>query len=414
METLKKHPLLGAVALAFFFVLIFYGGILVWYYQVSRVEHGKIVTLHINITPEVKNEVIQTQNIKELLETLKEIQKYQSNNSERFLTVSNLNSFYSTLLAAIGAILIILGFFGWKKFDSMKELGEAIEDANRQVKTLMQNKKDSDWVQEKFNLENNLASFDIELNLEEQQIYKNMKKHLFDEHKDDAWREIFIAHKLVSSEGQTLKNFINAEKIYRFIQERNLLDDCELEYRLFHYQGALYWTKYEWLKTYPGNYEREDDCGKCRKCLENAKSNYEKACSVAERNYIDCSQSKSNLAVVLIELAKHLEKGSDNQKQHLTDAKKHLEEVKSKSTSMDFNYNWDLARVEYYMDRNFTPLVEKKLVEAAKMVKDLKNAGIFYSKLLAEYEDPIGGFPGEKGLLLKIRTELEQRLFTKF
>lgn len=417
---MKKQLLNGFVGfvLACFFVGLFYGGIWLWYNQASRVEHGKIVTLHINIAPEVKNEVIQTQNIKDLLEILKEIQKYQSNNSDRFLTVSNLNSFYSSLFAAISVILIILGFFGWKKFDSLSQMGGKIEEtrvalehANRQVAILMEKRRESEWVKKKINREDNQASFDIKLDQNDQEKYDNMKNHLIDEHNDNAWREMFIAHKLVTSK-ETLKDFKKAQKIYNFIKEQNLLDECELEYRLYHNQGVLFWTKYEWLRTYPGNCDSGDNCTECMECLKKAKSYYENAYNFAQKNNIDCSQSKSNLAVVLIEEAKYSTKATDIQK-CLSDAKRHLEEVKKKNMSVDFNYDWDLARVEYYADRKLTPLVERKILEAVKMIKDSENARIFYSKLLEEYEDPNGGFPGDRELLQKIRLELEQRLFIK-
>lgn len=333
--------------------------------------------------------------------------------SKDSLDIEKLNSFYSSLFTAITVVVALVALSSWKNYrDLIVKQGESIvkiqqilkdfEKIEERVKTLYEKKEHANWVREQFDNEETRSSYKLNLSKEERQRVRKIKEFLIEDHEASAWLEIIVAHDLISNMEYLDKRTIDyADKIYKTIENRNLFrENSEVEPFLCHLQGQLYKTKYDYIKI-----------GGTKKIkltvLDQSVNYYKQSLNLRQKDY-EKLQTFSNLAVVLIEKAKL---DTDNKHDILQEARELLNKAE-KLNKTDFNIQWDMSRVIYYLEEwneGTKNKIERLLYECVNKITKRKEKEFLIEKLREEYAEPHGGFPGDE----KIITDIERKLNIK-
>lgn len=365
------------------------------------------------------------------LEELKEYNNYTSNN---YLTISHLNGFYAAIFAAIMLFIALIALIGWKRLSQTFEQIDNLEEFGKKIEWLSQKKEDAEWIKNKFNSEDINSSYKLNLFNDDEERLERMKEHLMDEHECESWREIIIAHEYVSQKSINDADLDEAEKIYNYIEIRNIFKEkSELEPLLYHLKGQLYKRKFDLL-----NKKNADTLIVEHELLLKSKEYYEKSLVLESDN----AQTFGNIAVVLIELYKNVSAQRMPAKSYLSEAQRYLEKQKTislrnKRYSVSYHYWWDYARVEFYLnehknriknqlgdqvewDSAFINKIEELLylavdnINSQEAEESVKNKEFFINKIMEEYDEKdklakydIMAFPGNKVLIERLRKKLK-------
>lgn len=365
------------------------------------------------------------------LEDIKSFNNYTSNNS---LTVSHLNGFYAAIFAAITIFMGLMALIGWKRLSQTFEQIDNLEEFGKKIEWLNQKKEDAEWIKNKFNSEDINSSYKLNLFKDDQERLEKMKEHLMDEHEQDGWREILIAHEYVSKKDVTEADLNEAEKIYKSIELRNIFkEDSALEPLLYHLEGQLYKRKFDLL-----NKRNSNALGLENDLLIKSKEYYEKSLELEHDN----AQTFGNLAVVLIELYKNESAQKMPARSYLLNAQSYLKKQKyisdkNKRFSISYHYWWDYARVEFYLNENKNRIHSRtmgmvtwenifinKIEDLLNLVVDdinhqedeenKKDREFFINKITEEFNEKdklmnfdIIAFPGNPELIERLRIKLK-------
>jgi len=419
-------------------IAVFWGGYFLWFcsgfMNDSSNENAPIFCVENRISPTMQtsghNHIYLTnsqfQEVKQLLE---EINAYKSN---EVLSISTLNGFYSSLFTAIAVVLAIIALISWrsiqnqiKKYeDKIKQIEDVIEDYNKvknDVEFLLKKKNYVKRIQEIVESdENSKVSCQLKLTEEDKKTLKEIKEFIMNDHEENAWLEIFVAHDLVFNDEDSidLADIEAAEKIFIYNESRNLFKpNSVIEPYLYHFMGKLYHVKYDkYLENCNLNNLTEID--NAISFLKGSEFYYNK--SLDHRIEKEKLQTRANLAVVLIDLAKCEKKrliiennGADSSNlkklgDYLEKAYNNLIEVKRQKP--DFNTYWDLARVAYYSNNaaNLSELLGKT-AEAITVDKEMQ---MFINSMRAELKEFNGtGFPGDETIIDSLEKKLKNKFF---
>jgi len=337
-------------------IIIFWGGYFIFYifhyYPIN--EKNVIIRLEVeNSNGTLKN--IQDKDLKNLNTILAEL-KYIIKSQEmyikkftnsQFLTVSNLNAFYSSLFTSIAVIAGILALGAWKTINTLNKKLDKLEKIESKVNFLHKKKDYAEWVKKTFDYDNDLTSSKLVLNSQDNKTLNEIQSFVENEITNNSWLEILLAKKM-SDDGK----YDEAIKIVNFIESRDLLKGNIKAY-LFHFKAQFLWNKY-----LNGVSQKKDDA--LHKLLKDAIAYYEKALKENDKR----DETYGNLAVVQIELAEKFCNEDVNQKRKiLKKAINHLDQVLEMEKDT-FNTYYDLARAKYLLDTSTNEISEeiKKLL----------------------------------------------------
>ncbi|MBM7865391.1 hypothetical protein GTO89_01225 [Heliobacterium gestii] len=411
-----KYPLLYlSVVAAILFA--FYSGY--WLYNYHSPQTPKYIYLNVEgVTQyQVKEKYqeymvhyIKEDEMKELIDVLKKIETLQNEKVENFLTVSNLNAFYSSLFAAVAVFVGIIGVTTWNTIRELKKQTERYKEIENKIVELYSRKEFTKTARDIIE-ENEDVKSSFKLNLTDEQRNKliKFKNTIMKDSDEIPWMEILVAHYLLT-ENPTKKDIENAEKIFLKIEKEYPFQSNSLvEPYLYHMLGQLFKVKYDKNKEYDGKEE----------FLEKSAQYYKK--SLKLRDSEENAQTKSNLAVVLIELAKIKlykkseieadEKSEEEAHKYLDLAESYLNDA-AKQLDSDYNIPWDLARIEYYKNYNsysdkVKTKVEALLKEAVSRLIYYKDKVFFMRKLKEEQLEMSGrGFPKDMEIIEHVKKEI--------
>ncbi|MDD4753820.1 MAG: hypothetical protein PHT78_11350 [Desulfitobacteriaceae bacterium] len=343
---------------------------------------------------------------------IEEIKKANDSRLENTLSVSTLNAFYSALFTAIAVIVAIIALISWqglnKKIEESENVINKYITIEPDIDYLLKKVKYAEWVQRKFTSEDIEYSYDLNFNDEDEAMYNEMESHITNLHEEDAWMEMIIAHEHIFEKG----DIEEAEKIYKFIESRNIFpDNSKVEPLLYHLLGQLYKKKYDDLVDQNNNFKAKENI------LIEAEKYYKK--SLDTRKEKEKQRTRSNLAVIYIELGKQelkqfyktgKQKHKNKSKDYLHRANYQLNEAEKQGP--DYNVYWDQARVAFYLDDGNSKKMSALLIKATNIIHSPEAKEAFVDKLYQEIDEfkeyNQKGFPGDKKIIHEIKVKLRR------
>ena len=384
-------------------IIVFLGCYYMWFSFGGHSREEKEISIKFITSIDSSAVSLNRQQLSELTEILEQIKAQQSlrrdnRNQEESLTISSLNAFYGSLFTAFAVLAAILGLSVWRTRSNLEEKSKELErkikeleEIGKQVEKLRKKKKLADWARDKFenNDKNDISSTQLYLSPDEKINMKTIKEFMIEEITDDSWLEIVLATDYV---GDKKKKALNkAEKVFKFIENRDLLDeDSNIEAVLYHMLGLVYKKQSEY----------NNETNKMGK-LQESKKYYEKALNCKENR----DETLGNLAVVLIELYNNEEvkkaknklkevKESEDNSEGIKKAEDKLKEVTKDKGKLiaaierlksviilekaTYNTYYDLARAEFLNKEEFLrnegdEKVRNYLYEAADLIDSIKD-----------------------------------------
>jgi len=381
-------------------IAIFWGGYFIFFcWHGYPVTENKIV-LRLTLNKDKNNKQLlatireeDKRLIERLLERLNNQEKTLQNfTNTQYLTVSNLNAFYSSLFTAIAVIAGIVGLGAWKTIENLKKKLAQLSKIEEKVEFLHNKKDYADWVKSLFDKNNDLTSSKLVLKHADKKKIDEIKDYIETDITNNSWLEMLLAKKM-NDDGK----YDEAIKLIDFIEIKDLLN-VDIKPYLFHFKAQFLWNKY--LKEKNGN----------KKTLLNKAEEYYKK-SLREDKSRD--ETHGNLAVVQIELAeKHYTTNRDKQKKTLESAIKHLNIVIELGRST-YNTYYDLARATYLLNENkFTENIKNFLFKAAEYIESKKAREVFFS-YLDEKENIFSIAPDWINIKKEIKNEVDQKKWLK-
>jgi len=394
-------------------ILLFYGGYFLSFHFWDRncvQEH--IITFNVtkndnSLLPQPNQIYLTDDQFSMIQNDIEQIKNTNAKTLENNLSVSTLNDFYSALFTAIAVIIAIIALTSWggldKKITRLENIMKDYEVIQPDVDYLLKKKKYSRWIQEKFSSEEIEHSYDLNLTDEDKATYNEMESHITELHEEEAWIEMIIAHEHIYKKD----DIIEAEKIYQFIESRNIFpDNSRVEPILYHLLGQLYKKKYDINKDQNTDIEKEN--------LLKAEEYYLK--SLDKRIERDKQRTRSNLAVVYIELGKQELKhyysysGENTIKPEFYFNKAKEQLIKAEKQGHDYNVYWDQARVAFYLNDESEKIRSLLMKATNNIPSSAKAKESFVEKLLQEIDEfsEYGhkGFPGDKTIIQEIIRKL--------
>lgn len=302
--------------------------------------------------------------LQKVFSLINRINEKQNSFYSNYISIERLSGFYETLFAIMAIFLALVGFTGWSSISDLKQKLRKFEDVEKRVEFLYRRKELAEKVKLQFDIERKEYTFALDMDNDERIEFGEIKDYIINEHEDHTWLELFIAHELVTVD----HNFNEAEKIYNFIEFRNLFGNSRLEALLYHFKAQLYQSQFSAELNLLDLYKRDNfleqnqiydafvdyeinqnNVVQLKNLLKKSIDYYEKALEAESDN----DQTHGNLAVTQIAMFK-LERLFQNQTKYwLIEANKHLNEVekiKKKKGPLGYNFWWDKARVLYYLN----------------------------------------------------------------
>lgn len=298
-ETLTKfiYPVIVYTVTVILVASMFYFGYKLWFLAKIPEQHVILVKTYNSqqLVDEQNSEkvYIQKEQWEQMLELLGKVNKSEEYKHNDCISVDMLNGFYASLFASITIIIALLGIFGWKSMIETKIKLNKLTDIDDKVSFLHKKKDFTRWAQDKFTSEDIESSYELDLTTEDKKTLNEMETYLKDEHEDNAWLEMVIAHELIFQKD----DIDEAEKIYKFIEARNIFpDNSKVEPILYHLLGQLYKKRYDYFVAI------DTDIDKAQEILLKSERYYNKSLEVRKEK--EKTRTNSNLAVVYIELGK--------------------------------------------------------------------------------------------------------------
>jgi len=338
--------------------------------------------------------------------------------------------------------------------NELTTISEEIKDVKEDVKFLKEKSKLAKWVQDLFDKDDKkqiLSKKALPIStIEDKEKYKKIEEKILNDATDDSWLNIVYAKKLMEHADKCLKSFSKknggkdfseiqntykrVEKIFKFIENRDLFkSDSDIDMNLHNLHGGLYWERYkaeklefqkkfqdenkeipweEWWrkkdqKEKQVNEEQLKKKHESYNLLKNSEKYYRNALKITEGKNEDDNQTLGNLALVLIELSKFL------QKSEKSDILEKGEEFLDRVDYKDFNTYWDSAKVLYYLNPDKNKKEIQGLLDDA--VGDINNRGdknFFIKRLKAELNERIDGkpgFPGDEKIINKLEDKFKNK-----
>lgn len=339
--------------------------------------------------------------------------------------IDRLNGFYSSLFTAIAVIAAILALGAWRTIKELREKLEKFKEVEGKVDFLHKKKDLAKWVQDLFDKNEEkpiISSAELILSPEDKDKFEKIKERLIEDATDEGWLMIFYAKLLMQNNHAKIKgnNFEKVEKIYDFIEKRDLLkEDSDIKSTLFHLWGLLYSDWYNFKKKDYINKEivenpdkKWDDWWSNNEndnLLKESKTYYEKSLEVRNSKNETSNETLGNLAIVLIELSK-FQTQNEEKNNYLKEALTNLNQRKK-----DFNTNWDSARAKYYLDPKANVDEYKQLlILAAEDIDSIKVKKDFIDGIENEIKEKNGrhysnGFPGDESLIKMAKDILNKK-----
>ena len=411
--------LLITVITVILFITLFFGLYFYWFSSprnTLQITHENNIPVFDIPTQSNDKQVLLTKEQWELLiSQIKDIKNDKNILQDNYLTVSTLNGFYSSLFAAMSIFLVILGVFGWKSISETRAKLDEFKKIENSVKLLASKMNYAEWIQEKIYSEKTKSSYQLDLTPEEEKKVQEMKDWFIKENQNNAWIQLMIAHQLVSNQNDlTEKSIEEADKIYGYIESEELFkNNSEVDPLIYHFHGALYKTKYDFL--YKNRYKEEQKNIDANKCLESAKESYEKSLDL-RTNEKEKRQTRSNLAVVWIELAKINKVLGKPYTTYLDEAKEQLNNVDKqlkKDGETDFNLYWDRARIAYLSQSIKEEDIKTLLRNAVDDIDSKKIFDRFIRNITEELDElQIDGLDKEE-LIIYVKEEFNKKKYLK-
>ncbi|MEN6460833.1 MAG: hypothetical protein ABFC94_05615 [Syntrophomonas sp.] len=415
-KTIGMKEILFITAL---FIFLFYGGqLLSFHFLGKNTIKEEIITFNTKSNniffPQPTNQIyLSDEQFNMIQADIDEIKKSNETRLENNLSVSTLNDFYSSLFTAIAVIVAVIALISWRGLNNkIMELENATREymvIKPSVDYLIKKNNYAKWVQQKFTSEDIEYSYDLNLSEEDKAKYDEMESHITELHEDDAWMEMIIAHEHILQKD----DIIEAEKIYKFIESRNIFpDNSMVEPILYHLLGQLYKKKYDMAK------DRNIDIREKMELLKQAEQYYIKSLDVRKEK--DKQRTRTNLAVVYIELGKQelkefydTPKGKDAEKPRHYLNKANEELMKAEKQGPDYNIYWDQARVAFYLNGDDdSKKIKDLLVKAVNNMSSSKAKESFINKLNEEIDEfkiyNQKGFPGDRNIICEIEDRFKR------
>lgn len=342
-------------------VAIFLGGQVLWFHLNGHPVEEKRLIVSISQNEKGLGGASNSEQLEELTNLLREIEERSNARHEtspnevssRYLTVSNLNAFYSSLFAAVGVLVAIAGILGWRTTKEMKDKLQKISEWEEKVDRLHTRKDHVDWIKQKLNDDDSGGCFNLELQEKtDKKKQEDICSHFANELEEDIYWEMFVAKTLVDqAEFEDDPRLRQAHTRYDFISTRGFVEQHDGKAILYHLFAQLHWKKYRLHKE--GKKEATEIPSFAgtligvTSYLEICQELYENSLHIREKHNIPLSETCGNLAVVIIELATR--KDCNRQDEYCQEAIRNLRRIPSRHLTFSHHYDW--ARAAYLVEK---------------------------------------------------------------
>lgn len=360
-------------------------------------------------------------------------------------TEAALSSFYSTLFTIIAVIVGIAALISWRRIQEFTEKLEQFKEIESRVNRLHKKKDLADWAKGIVAGTGRgcITSFDIQYEGEDRKKANDTIATLSDEYTENGWLEVIYAKDIFTTNKSDGDRFRKAFNIYNLIIQKNIVNhnhDTSLEGVVYHLLGQVFWEYYneikenfckvkkgeskkifdEWCKqkaydisdkmVFKSGIVKDDGATSrtipVKDILYISFNYYAMALEIKKKKDKNWDETLANLAVVLVELHKIINKTERKKLAPLVKAETYLNEIpKDKIT---FNTYWDLARIYFYKDKDeYTNEIRNNLENAVDCIENSRHKGVFLKGIKDEYDET--GFPGKDDLIEELRKKLDPK-----